>query len=344
MASDEFDIIRRYFQRSELAFAAPGVALGIGDDAALLRVGPGQELVMSMDLLQEGVHFLADSDPYLLGQRVLLVNLSDLAAMGAQPVCFTLALSLPHADPHWLERFSAGLGVVASAHACPLVGGDTTACHPDRGALTVCIQVHGRVSQGAALLRSGAQEGDMIYVTGTLGDAAAGLMLLQGKADDQRATPAQRQALIDAFHLPESRVRAALQLRQQASAAIDISDGLASDLGHIARASGLGAVVNVDALPLSHAFRALIPEEERLALALGGGDDYELCFTVPSDHTEMLEQQMREAGTPVACIGHMVAGQGVRWQRDGETVDLSVRGYNHFPADGTAVAGSQERR
>lgn len=344
MASDEFDIIRRYFQRPELAFAAPGVALGIGDDGALLRVGPGQELVMSMDLLQEGVHFLPETDPFLLGKRVLLVNLSDLAAMGAQPVCFTLALSLPHVDPLWLERFSAGLGVVASAHACPLVGGDTTACHPERGALTVCIQVHGSVPQGAALLRSGAHEGDMIYVTGTLGDAAAGLMLLQGRAQAERATPAQRQALIEAFHLPESRVRAALRLRQLASAAIDISDGLASDLGHIARASGLGAVVNVDALPLSEAFRALIPEPERLALALSGGDDYELCFTVPSDHTEMLEQQMREAGTPVACIGHIAAGQGVRWQRDGETLDLKVRGYNHFPTDSADSTGSQERR
>lgn len=344
MASDEFDIIRRYFQRSELAFAAPAVALGIGDDCALLRVGPGQELVMSMDLLQEGVHFLADIDPYLLGQRVLLVNLSDLAAMGAQPVCFTLGVSLPHADPHWLERFSAGLGVVASAHACPLVGGDTTACHPDRGILTVCIQVHGSVPQGAALLRNGAQEGDMIYVTGTLGDAAAGLMLLQGRASADRAAPAQRQALLDAFHLPESRVLAALRLRQLASAAIDISDGLASDLGHIARASGLGAVVNLDALPLSDAFRALIPEQDWLTLALGGGDDYELCFTVPSEHTEMLEQQMREAGTPVACIGQIAAGRGVRWLRDGEPLELSVRGYNHFPADSSVAAGSQERR
>ncbi len=344
MASDEFDIIRRYFQRSELAFAAPGVALGIGDDGALLRVGPGQELVMSMDLLQEGVHFLPETDPFLLGKRVLLVNLSDLAAMGAQPVCFTLALSLPHVDSLWLERFSAGLGVVASAHTCPLVGGDTTACPPERGALTVCIQVHGSVPQGAALLRSGAHEGDMIYVTGTLGDAAAGLMLLQGRAQAERATPAQREALIEAFHLPESRVRAALRLRQLASAAIDISDGLASDLGHIARASGLGAVVNVDALPLSEAFRSLIPEQERLALALSGGDDYELCFTVPSDHTEMLEQQMREAGTPVACIGHIAAGQGVRWQRDGEILDLKVRGYNHFPTDSADSTGSQERR
>ncbi len=344
MASDEFDIIRRYFQRPELAFAAPGVALGIGDDGALLRVGPGQELVMSMDLLQEGVHFLPETDPFLLGKRVLLVNLSDLAAMGAQPVCFTLALSLPHVDSLWLERFSAGLGVVASAHTCPLVGGDTTACPPERGALTVCIQVHGSVPQGAALLRSGAHEGDMIYVTGTLGDAAAGLMLLQGRAQAERATPAQRQDLIEAFHLPESRVRAALRLRQLASAAIDISDGLASDLGHIARASGLGAVVNVDALPLSEAFRALIPEPERLALALSGGDDYELCFTVPSDHTEMLEQQMREAGTPVACIGYIAAGQGVRWQRDGETLDLKVRGYNHFPTDSADSTGSQERR
>ncbi len=344
MASDEFDIIRRYFQRPELAFAAPGVALGIGDDGALLRVGPGQELVMSMDLLQEGVHFLPETDPFLLGKRVLLVNLSDLAAMGAQPVCFTLALSLPHVDSLWLERFSAGLGVVASAHTCPLVGGDTTACPPERGALTVCIQVHGSVPQGAALLRSGAHEGDMIYVTGTLGDAAAGLMLLQGRAQAERATPAQRQALIEAFHLPESRVRAALRLRQLASAAIDISDGLASDLGHIARASGLGAVVNVDALPLSEAFRSLIPEQERLALALSGGDDYELCFTVPSDHTEMLEQQMREAGTPVACIGYIAAGHGVRWQRDGETLDLKVRGYNHFPTDSADSTGSQERR
>ena len=343
MASDEFDIIRRYFQRSELAFASPGVALGIGDDCALLRVRPAQELVISMDLLQEGVHFLPGSDPYLLGQRALLVNLSDLAAVGAQPFCFTLGLSLPFADPHWLERFSAGLAAVAGAHACPLVGGDTTACHPQRGALTVCVQVHGTVPQGAALLRSGAHEGDMIYVTGTLGDAAAGLLLLQNPEQSDRLSPEQRQALIDAFYLPESRVRAAQRLRQLASAAIDISDGLASDLGHIARASGLGAVVTVDALPLSEAFRALIPQADQLALALGGGDDYELCFTVPSDQTEMLEQQMREAGTPVTCIGYSVPGEGIRWQRDGETLDLQVRGYNHFPDPAATAPLTQEQ-
>lgn len=340
MASDEFDIIRRHFNRSELAFAVPGVPLAIGDDCALLRPSPGCELAVSMDMLVEGVHFLSDCDPFQLGQRTLLVNLSDLAAMGARPLCFTLALSLPRNDASWLERFSAGLARVAAEHHCPLVGGDLTASAPTVagrvGPLCLCVQVHGEVPSGAALRRSGARVGDAICVTGSLGDAAAGLRILRDGAWPELGTPL-RERLLQAFHAPQSRVTAGMALRDMASAAIDLSDGLASDLGHILQASGVGALVEVDELPLSEALRAAVAPEQRPGLALGGGDDYELCFTVPPQHLSAVQERLAALGTPVRRIGEIVAGSGVQWRRAGVPMALKVRGYNHFDDAGEST-------
>lgn len=341
MASDEFDIIRRHFNRDGLAFSRTGVALGIGDDCALLTPQPGQQLAMSMDMLQEGVHFLPNSDPYLLGQRTLLVNLSDLAAMGAKPLCFTLGLSLPSRDEKWLERFSAGLAEVAQAHDCPLVGGDLTATHSQRGAMTFCVQVHGEVPEGRAIKRSGAKAGDLIYVTGTLGDAAAGLAVLQGLSAVS-LSERQRSSLVAAFCQPTSRVAAGIALRDVVTTAIDLSDGMASDIEHILRASDVGATIEVQNLPLSDAFCAMIPEADRLTLALGGGDDYELCFTLAPEAIDEMETRLRTLAVQVTCIGRIERDPGLRWQRNNKLLTLEIAGYNHFPAkNGGAGKGAQ---
>lgn len=330
MAADEFDIIRRHFNRSALAFATPTIVLGIGDDCALLAPTPDTELAVSMDMLQEGVHFLPQTDPFLLGQRTLLVNLSDLAAMGAKPVCFTLALSLPAVDEFWLEQFSAGLAIVAGLHNCPLVGGDMISSQAGNAVISLCVQVHGELPVGKAIRRSGARPGDLIYVSGTLGDAAAGLQILQQVSQAEHPRTAEQQILLDAFFQPESRVNLGLALRDIATASIDVSDGLASDLGHVLLASGVAAVIDLESLPLSNAFCALIPASQRLALALGGGDDYELCFTVAPAQRDDLERCLLALAVPVVCIGVIAAGNGIRWQRRGSDVALDVSGYNHF--------------
>ncbi len=328
MASDEFDIIRRYFNAAALAFPSPQVALGIGDDCALLSLTPGMQLAMSMDLLQEGVHFPTGADPWGLGKRSLLVNLSDLAATGARPVCFTLGLSMPSVDEAWLAGFSGGLADVAAAHHCPLVGGDTIGSPTAQAGIMIAIQVHGEVPPGHAMLRRGARAGDKVYVTGSLGDAAAGLAVLHGRSP--ALSSEHRRALIEAFYAPESRVGAAQIVRDYASACIDLSDGLASDLLHILQASGVGACIAMDQLPLSEAFVAATSAAQRTALAVGGGDDYELCFTVPPDKTDALQDRLREAGVPVTCIGGITATPGLVWTQEGDVISTRFTGYRHF--------------
>ena len=323
-----------------MAFRRQGVALGIGDDCALIAPQPGMQLAMSMDLLQEGIHFLPDSDPYLLGQRALLVNLSDLAAMGAEPLCFTLGLGLNKPSEAWLERFSAGLEKVAGAHDCPLVGGDLIATDPRRGAMTFCVQVHGQLPGDSAIRRSGARPGDLVFVTGTLGDAAAGLRLLKGELALSHNEETKHQHLRDAFFCPESRVQAGLALRGLASAAIDISDGLVSDLGHILRASAVGAVVELDALPLSAVFREVIPQQEQLSLAVAGGDDYELCFTAPAAHRQQLRSARAALGIALHCIGRIEPEPGLRWTQHNESVLFRAEGYNHFRSAGSGEIAS----
>lgn len=332
MASDEFDIIRRYFNSSALAFDVPELSLGIGDDCALLDIAAGTQLAVSMDMLQEGVHFLAGADPYLLGKRTLLVNLSDLAAMGARPVCFTLALSLPALDHDWLQAFSAGLAEVAHAHACALVGGDITASHPKHSIKTFCVQVHGALPQGEALLRSAARPGQGVYVTGSLGDAAAGLDVLR-EASGRPLSAQSRAALIEAFYVPQSRVLAGQVLRGMASACIDLSDGLASDLQHILLASGVGAQIELTALPMSTAFCEAVTESQRVHLALSGGDDYELCFTMDPLYEEQMQQELARLGVPVSCIGEIVDGEGIQCLQQGRVVDVKASGYKHFSTE-----------
>jgi len=314
----EFDLIRRYFTR-----ATPGAELGVGDDAALLRVTPGMELAESSDMLVAGTHFLPDADPCLLGHKALAVNLSDLAAMAAQPRWALLSLALPQADEAWLQQFSAGFFALAERYGVELVGGDTT-----RGPLNLCVTVMGEVPQGAALRRSGAQAGDDIWVSGVLGDAALALAQLKGEVqlpENDFAACAQR------LHRPEPRVELGLALRGIANSAIDVSDGLLADLGHILESSGSGAELNFDALPVSAALQSCLLQPLGRHCALAGGDDYELCFTAPLARREAIQQISRKLDLPLARIGTIVSGSGCTVHtEDGRAITLGESGYDHF--------------
>ena len=318
----EFELIERHFARP----ARPGrrAALGIGDDCALLALAPGMQLATSTDLLVEGRHFLSTVDPERLGHKALAVNLSDLAACGARPLAFTLALSLPRADDDFLAGFARGLYALADAHGCELVGGDTT-----QGPLCICIAVHGEVPEGAALLRSGARAGDDLYASGTLGDARLALEVFRGRAClDGLAFDAVRRAL----ETPEPRVALGLALRGVATSAIDVSDGLVGDLGHVLRRSGVGAQVDVDALPISAILREQ-PVEERRRCSLAGGDDYELLFTAPPALRDRVAAAADGAGVAVTRIGRIEAARGLRLvDAAGRRVEAAYRAFDHFAA------------
>jgi thiamine-monophosphate kinase len=316
--SDEFDIIARYFTRPS---HDPDVVLNIGDDAAVLAC---EGLVaVTVDTLVAGVHFPDGMAPHLLGYRLMAVNLSDLAAMGAQPRWCTLALTLPSADELWLDGFSRGLFELAERFGVSLVGGNLT-----RGPLNLTLQLMGRVERTRMLTRSGGHVGDDIYVTGTLGDGSAGVMLVTERATAPQGSAAA--ALKERFYRPEPRVGAGLALASLATAAIDVSDGLLADLGHLCKASACGATLDVERVPVSAELLSLFPPQEVLAHALGGGDDYELCFTAPPSRAEEIEVAMEAVGTPVRRIGQLVAGQAVVCRRDGEPFTPAVRGYRHF--------------
>ncbi len=316
MALGEFDLIARYF--SDLG-QAPGVVLGVGDDCALLEVPTGQQLAVSLDTLVEGVHFPADADPEAVGWRALAVNLSDLAAMGATPAWLTLGLTLPEADPEWLEGFSRGLAELARHAGVQLVGGDTT-----RGPRCLSLQVHGWVPAGQALRRDGARPGDLIYVTGTLGDSAAGLAQWQNQRPDPDPWLAQR------FMRPEPRLAWGQRLRGLASAAIDLSDGLVSDLGHILQRSGVAARVERERLPLSRPLREAVAYEQALTWALSGGEDFELCFTLPPERRKALEALGKLDGVGCTCIGVIDAGDGLRVLDAAGAPCETLAGYRHF--------------
>jgi thiamine-monophosphate kinase len=291
---DEFSLIRRYFSTQDVKRS--DVALGVGDDAALLRVPPGHELVVTTDSLVAGVHFPEGLDAEAVGHRSLAANLSDLAAMGATPAWALLALTLPAADERWLEGFSRGFFALAKRHQVALVGGNVA-----RGSLNITITAQGFVPEGQALTRAGAQVGDLVYVTGCPGEAAAGLKLLQtGKGDPKN--PCVRR-----FTHPEPRIAAGQSLRGIASACIDVSDGLLADLGHLLEARGFGAKLGLEKLPLSKALLELHGRDDARQLALTGGDDYELCFTVHVDKAAAAEARLKEAGCPAACIGAVEA-------------------------------------
>lgn len=316
----EFDLIKRYFTRARAGRAV----LGVGDDCALLAPAPGMQLAVSTDMLVEDRHFFAGADARKLGHKCLAVNLSDLAAMGARPMAFTLALALPRADPVWLEGFSAGLFALADQHCCELVGGDTT-----RGPLNICISVIGEVEPGHAMRRDAARVGDDIWISGTLGDARLALASYRNELTldaESLALAAQR------MHTPEPRVALgrALASRRLAHAALDISDGLAGDLAHILAASRVGATLEADLLP---AGPALAHQEQsiRRAFTLGGGDDYELCFTAPQDNRDAILAASHETATPVTRVGRIDAEPGLRIvDTKGSPLDLSARGWDHF--------------
>lgn len=313
---DEFALIRQYF--AALTPPRADVPLGIGDDAALLAPHAGHELAISTDTLIAGRHFPENTAPADIGWKSLAVNLSDLAAMGAEPWAFTLALSLPAVDAQWLREFASGLGELARSAGIALVGGDTT-----RGPLAITITVLGRVPNGQALRRAGAKAGDTICVTGTLGDAALGLRRLE-------SIEAHAQTLRRRLDRPMPRLDAGLKLRGIAHAAIDLSDGLAGDLAHVLAASGVGAEVRADALPSSPAFDALATQpSDRLELQARGGDDYELCFCLPQDR--VAGAQLALAPVPVTVIGRITAEPGLRFvDAAGAIIALPPSGYRHF--------------
>lgn len=295
MSLGEFDLIARYFDRP-----VRRARLGMGDDCAILAPRPGTELAISCDMLIEGRHFLSTVDPERLGHKALAVNLSDLAACGAEPLAFTLALALPRADETFLGGFSRGLLALADANGCELIGGDTT-CGP----LNICISVFGQVPVRAAgtsaILRSGARPGDDVYVSGTLGDARLALEVFRGSL---LLDGASFDAVRKAMELPQPRVALGLALRGVASSAIDVSDGLLGDLRHVLQRSGVGAVVEVEALPLSDVMRAQPLSLQRLC-ALSGGDDYELLFTAPSDRAAAVAAAGAAAGVAVTRVGRI---------------------------------------
>jgi thiamine-monophosphate kinase len=325
--TNEFDLIARIRER---AGTREDVVLGIGDDAAVLRVPAGQDLVASTDTLNAGVHFPQDTAPADIGWKALAVNLSDLAAMGATPAWCTLALSLPDADPAWLDAFLDGFCALAAVHDVALVGGDTT-----RGPLSITVTAHGLVPHGTALRRSGARIGDDIWVSGTIGDAAAGLALLQRPSPD-RLRAADRSQLLMRLNRPTPRIALGIALRGIASACIDLSDGLTADLDHLSRASDVGAELELAALPTSDALR-MLDRTVRESFQLGGGDDYELCFTVPTTHADRVRAAAASTDTRVTCIGHIHGGGGLRvLSADRMLLDIKPGGYQHFaPASGS---------
>ena len=316
----EFDLITRYFVRAHPPSAR--VVLGIGDDCALLAPSPGMHMAISTDMLVEGRHFLPNADARQLGHKCLAVNLSDLAAMGAQPLGFTLALALPDARHEWLAPFSEGLFALADAHACELIGGDTT-----KGPLTVCITVFGELPPAQALRRDAAQAGDDIWISGTLGDARLALAALRNELPLDPATLASAAIRM---HAPTPRVALGVALRGIAHAAIDISDGLVGDLSHILTRSGVGATLDADALPPG-LMLARQPVALRRTFMLTGGDDYELCFTAPTARREAVLNAAKSAATPVKRVGTIDAAPGLRIvDAHGAALNLTLSSFDHF--------------
>ena len=321
----EFDLIAHYFKRP-----VRRAALGVGDDCALLAPTPGMRLAVSSDMLVQGRHFFADVDPRTLGHKALAVNLSDLAACGAQPLAFTLALALPSVDEPWLRDFAAGMFALADAHGCELVGGDTT-----KGPLNICITVFGEVAPAQALLRSGAQAGDDIYVSGTLGDARLALEALQGRLSLPAATLAAARQRLES---PSPRVALGMALRGIATSAIDVSDGLLGDLQHIADASSCGARIDASitsSLIAAHALwtgaNSPFGTDLLRQCTLAGGDDYELCFSASTAAREAVARALEQAGTTGTRIGRITDGDGVRaLAADGSPWRPFRGGYVHF--------------
>lgn len=315
----EFDLIHQYFTRP-----TPSAILGVGDDAALVQVTPGMELAVSVDMLVEGRHFSPQDGPGTVGFKSLAVNLSDMAAMGAKPRWVTLALALPAADEKWLRGFAGGFFGLASQFGVELIGGDTT-----RGPLNICVQIMGEVPPGQALRRDGAKAGDEIWVSGALGNAALALAHYQRRVELEHLEAA---AMLPFLHLPQPRVALGLALRGIASAAIDISDGLLADLGHILEQSGVGAEIHFEALPLHEVMQRYIGLEVAQNCVLAGGDDYELCFTAQASKHAAILALAQQLALPLACIGRVTDGTGLNVLKEGQAMTINTKGFDHFAA------------
>jgi len=322
MSGTEFDIIKRYFSTGDISRA--DVILGIGDDGAVLQVPGGKELVVSIDTLVAGIHFPEDTDAASIGYKAMAVNLSDMAAMGAEPAWATLSLTLPEADHSWLQAFSRGFFELANQFKVQLVGGDTC-----RGPLSITVQLHGFVNNGKYLRRDTAQPGDFIYVTGTLGDAGLGLYLKNGKFDVQGK---DYEYLLQRLDRPTPRIGEGIGLQGVGHAVIDISDGLISDLGHILAASQAGATLYADMIPTSPSFNAykeLITEGTWIDMAISSGDDYELCFTIDPKSRDILHERL--PNIPCTCIGEINVSSGLRCiLENGKEFIPAAAGYDHF--------------
>ena len=316
---DEFELIRKYFTR---ASADPDVLVGVGDDGAVLRPAPGRDQVQVIDTLVEGIHYPPELSAADIGYRAVAVNLSDIAAMGARPRWMTLALTLRAADPAWLAGFAEGLFEAAGEHGVTLVGGDTT--HGPR--TVISVNLTGDVEPGRALTRSRARPGDRLFVSGHPGDAAAGLELLQGPA--ARQPDAER--LVDRFRRPAARLELGARLAGLATAAIDVSDGLYGDAGKLLAASSVGGRLDIGRLPLSRELLAVAGRSRASDYALGGGDDYELCFSAPADAAEQIAALAAKLGLPLTDIGEVVAGAGLSCVENGAPVEYRHAGYLHF--------------
>ncbi len=323
MAVGEFELIERYFRQEA---GALGVAMGVGDDCALLNVPEGQQLAVSVDTLVGGIHFPKNADPELIAERALRVNLSDLAAMGAEPMWFTLALTLPNGNSQWVKGFSQGLFRVANEYNIALVGGDTT-----RGHLSITIQVHGTVEPGRALMRGNASVGDEVFVTGPVGNGAAALAVIKQELEVGKSA---FNYFMDHYYRPQPQLQQAKALCGVAEAAIDISDGLVADLGHICEQSVVGATLHLERVPLSEPVSKLVPFEQGIQWALSGGDDYQLCFTVPPSRMSQLEALVDQKRLQVHHIGEITRGKGVTCLYNGEEVSMNTQGYQHFDSNG----------
>lgn len=318
---DEFELISRFFKNNGIT--RKDVDLGIGDDGAIVTVPENCQLVVTTDTLISGVHFFPDMNPRALGHRALAVNLSDLAAMGAEPAWISLALTLPEADIQWLEEFTAGMHEIAEYFNVQIIGGDTT-----KGPLTISVCAKGTVPKGKALKRSGAKNGDWIYVSGPLGDSGVAIEAQKGKHD---LSPRQLEAVKKRFEYPSPRVAAGQVLRGLASSAIDISDGLIADLQHILDLSDVGAIIDVEKVPVSDVLQEALTQEEYLPYALAYGDDYELLFTVPEDNKGMLEINLRQYGVEAICIGQIKGNAGeIELLKNEERFEINQKGYQHF--------------
>lgn len=319
MPLSEFELIQAYFNRSD-KINHPDILLGIGDDCAIVHPQAGNDLLLSVDTLIEGVHFPVGTAAEYIGWRSLAVNLSDLAAMGAKPAWFTLALTLPNNNEAWIKAFSMGLFKLADQHKIKLIGGDTT-----KGALSITIQVHGYVPAGEALRRDKAMPNDSIYVTGSLGDAGSGLRHIKQKND------LNADYLIARFQQPQPRLNFGQAIRAYANSAIDISDGLLADLGHILDKSKVGACVSTDKIPCSSQLIAIEGANEALNLALTAGDDYELCFTASPEHHEQIMHCAKQHKLAVTCIGTITSECSLKLNDAmGNPVVVENRGYQHF--------------